>query len=105
MCEQKSLLEEYGLINQPVKWKFDSGEEKTFLVVGGEIKKISTGEIKDLGLMIEIGVSETETDKKKYSFGDPELFEIYLQDNDLRSKKVELTDKHYDELVSAFKVK
>jgi len=40
----------------------------------------------------------------KYGFCTPELFEVYLQDGNLCIKRVELTDKYYDEFASAFKV-
>ena len=102
MEKQISLLEEYKLIFEPVKWKFENDEEKTFLVLGGEVKKISSGEIKNLGLMAEILVSETEADQKKYNLGEIELYEFYLEDNNLKMKKIEPTDGHYKKLSSAF---
>jgi len=92
MDKQISLLEEYKLIFEPVKWKFEKGEEKTFLVLGGEVKKISSGETKNLGLMTEIFVTKTEADENEYNFGDIELYEFYLEDNNLQMKKIEPTE-------------
>ena len=103
MDRQISLLEEHNLVGLPVKWKFKDGE-KTYLVLGGEVKKISTGEIKNLGLMQEVSASKTDSDEVKYDFGDPEMFEVYMENGNLSSKKVELTDKYYHELASAFEV-
>jgi len=100
---QKSLLEEYDLVGEPVDWNFKDGK-KTYFVIGGEVKKISTGEVKNLGLMQEVFVTKTDLGEVKYNFGDPEIFEVYMQNGSLGSKKIELTDKYYNELASAFQV-
>ena len=102
MDKQKSLFEEYGLIGEPVKWKFKDGTEKTFFVMGGEVTKISSGEIKNIGLMAEITATKTETDEENYTIGDFELYEFYLKDKNLKMKKIEPTDTYYKELSSVF---